>query len=116
MSFHMPCLAVVAFFLHTAVLGSVMISAFWSLINEIFDPHTGKRAVASIAAGATLGGVLGGVAAWRASALNAVPTMLPLLAAVSIVSSWGTLQLQRMPRATPAAKADDVVPEVSPTT
>jgi hypothetical protein len=113
LSFPMPRLAAVAFYLHTAVLGSVMISAFWSLINEIFDPHTAKRAVASIAAGGTLGGVLGGVAAWRASALIAVPTMLPLLAAVSVVSLWGTLQLQRA-GATLAVKAEGV-PEVLPT-
>ena len=102
LSFPAPRLAAVALYLHTAVFGAVVISAFWSLINEIFDPHTGKRAVASIAAGGTLGGVLGGVAAWRASELIALPTMLPVLAAMNVVSLWGTLRL-RSSAAAPAA-------------
>jgi ATP:ADP antiporter, AAA family len=109
LSFPAPRLAAVLVYLHTGVFGAAMISAFWSLINETFDPHTGKRAVASIAGGGTLGGVLGGVIAWRASDLIAVWTMLPLLAGVSMVSMWGTLHLmRRVPaRAAVAGTADD---------
>src|SRR4051794_25749308 len=51
-----PAMAV-AVFLHTAVFGPVLISAFWSLINERFDPHSARRAVARIALGGTIGGV-----------------------------------------------------------
>ena len=87
-----PRLAAVAVYLHTALFGASVISAFWSFINERFDPHTGKRAVRLIAGAGTLGGVLGGVLAWRASSVIAVPTMLPLLAAMNIVCLWGSLR------------------------
>jgi AAA family ATP:ADP antiporter len=101
LTFPAPRVAAVALYVHTGLFGAVMISAFWSLINETFDPHTGKRAVAAIAAGGTLGGILGGVAAWRASQLIALTTMLPLLAAVNVVSLWGTLGLQKTRAKTP---------------
>jgi HEAT repeat protein len=123
-SFTAPRLAAVAFYLHTGVFGAVTISAFWSLINELFDPHAGKRAAASVAMGGTVGGILGGIVALRASELIAVPTMLPLLAAMNVVCLWGTLRLRRAiampavseepprgrtlgPTSAPAAQRDD---------
>jgi HEAT repeat protein len=111
LSFPAPRLAAIALYLHTAVFGAVVISAFWSLINEIFDPHTGKPAVAAIAGGGTLGGVLGGVLAWRASEVIALPTMLPVLAAMNVVSLWGTLRLRSSPAAPKAIAEVSVVPE-----
>ena len=44
-----------------ATFGAVLISGFWSVVNERFDPHTAKQVVGRIAAGATVGGLLGGV-------------------------------------------------------
>ena len=108
-SFPAPRAAAVVFYLHIAVFGAVTISAFWSLISETFDPHAGKRAAASIAMGGTIGGVLGGIVAWRASELIAVPTMLPLLAAINVVSLWGTLRL----RTAIALPGVPVVPDVT---
>jgi len=92
-SFAAPRGAALALYLHTALFGPAVISAFWSLINEKFDPHSGKRAVSLITGGGTLGGVLGGIIAWRAAAVIAVPTMLPLLAAINLVCLWGTVRL-----------------------
>ena len=104
LSFPAPRLAAVAVYLHTALFGASVISAFWSFINERFDPHTGKRAVRWIAGAGTLGGVLGGVLAWRAASVIAVPTMLPLLAAMNVVCLWGSLRSrgsQTLPSAGP---------------
>jgi AAA family ATP:ADP antiporter len=92
LSFPAPRLAAVAVYLQTALFGASVISAFWSFVNERFDPRTGKRAVAFIAGGGTLGGVVGGVLAWRAASVIAVPTMLPLLAAMNLVCLWGCLR------------------------
>jgi hypothetical protein len=75
----------------TAVLGPVLLSAFWSLINERFDPHTAKRAVARIAGGGTLGGVVGGLSVWRASTLVDPHMVLLLLALVSAAGIAGVL-------------------------
>jgi AAA family ATP:ADP antiporter len=105
LSFFAPRLAAVAVYLQMALFGAAMISAFWSLINETYDPHTGRGAVAAITGGGTLGGLLGGLVAWRASTMFSVPTMLPLLAAVSLVASWGSFRL-RDPKATPLAPKD----------
>jgi len=92
LSFPAPRLAAIAVYLHSALFGASVLSAFWSYINERFDPHTGKRAVRLIAGAGTLGGVLGGVLAWRAASAIAVPTMLPLLAAMNVVCLWGSLR------------------------
>jgi ATP:ADP antiporter, AAA family len=111
-----PKAAAIALYLHTALFGAAMISAFWSLINETFDPHTGKRAVNWIAGGGTLGGVLGGIAAWRASALIEVPTMLPLLAGANVICFWGSMRLRELNSRGPAAESADaaVTVETSP--
>jgi hypothetical protein len=55
--------AAVVLYVHMGVFGALLISGFWSVINERFDPHTAKRTIANIAAAATLGGLLGGVIA-----------------------------------------------------
>lgn len=74
-----PAVVAVAVYLHTALLSPVMLTTFWSFVNERFDPHTAKRAFSRITGGGTLGGVVGGLAAWRASMLVDLPTMLLLL-------------------------------------
>jgi len=108
--FFAPRLAAVAVYLHTALFGASVISAFWSLINERFDPHTGKRAVAFIASGGTLGGIVGGILAWRAASVITVPTMLPLLAAMNFVCLWGSLRSRKAempPRVSPPVASED---------
>ncbi len=51
-------------FLHTAAFGGAVVSGFWSVINERFDPYTAKRVMGRVAGGATIGGMLGGGATW----------------------------------------------------
>jgi AAA family ATP:ADP antiporter len=91
----MPRLAAVALYLFTSLFGAAMVSAFWSLVDERFDPHTSRQAATAIATGGTVGGLLGGLAAWRISHLVAVPTMLPLLAGASLVSMGCSLRMRR---------------------
>ncbi len=86
-----PRAAALLVYLHTALFGPATISTFWSLINESFDPHAAKRAVARIAGGGTLGGVLGGVTSWRASTLVRPATVLLILAILNGLAVVGTL-------------------------
>src|SRR5687768_1110738 len=65
--FRAPRISALVVYLAMAVLGPVILSTFWSVINEHFDPHRAKRAVARVTAGATLGGVIGGLATWGLS-------------------------------------------------
>lgn len=103
LSFEMPRLSAVGLYVHTALFGTAVISAFWSLMNEAFDPHAGKPAVAWITAGGTLGGVIGGIAAWRASSVIAVPTMLPFLAGMNLLCVGGTFGMVARPARPPDA-------------
>ncbi|MBX3220124.1 MAG: hypothetical protein KF795_06355 [Labilithrix sp.] len=82
----------IAVYAHTAVFGSAIGSAFWSLVNERFDPHEAKRLVGRITSGGTIGGVIGGLLVWRASSHISVPMMLALLATMSVVGLWGSLR------------------------
>ena len=111
LSFYAPRLAALALYIATALFGAAMLSAFWSLVNETFDPHTSRRAATLIASGGTLGGLLGALAAWRMSALVSVPTMLPLLAGASLVSFWGSRRVAHREgsSAVPGARADEPV-------
>lgn len=100
-------LAAVLFYVHYAALGAVLISGFWSVINERFDPRTAKRVLGKIAAGGTLGGVAGGLFAAQAANVVAVTTMLPLLAALHLACGWLSLALGRSGHSAPAAAPAD---------
>jgi hypothetical protein len=78
-----PRPAAVAVYLHHALLGAVLVSGFWSLVTERFDPHAAKRAMGAIGAGASLGGVLGGLLTWAAAARLSPRAMLLVLSLVS---------------------------------
>ncbi len=91
----------VALYLHYAALGAVLISGFWSVVNERFDPRTAKRYVGRIAAGATVGGLLGGLLAERVAVLFTMETMFPILAGIHLLCAVLVLgvpaQWQRRP-------------------
>ena len=70
----------VVVYLHVAALGSFLVSGFWSMINERFDPRTGKKKIVLIGRSAAIGGLLGGIVAERMAAFSAAISMLPILA------------------------------------
>src|SRR5262245_56042281 len=72
-------------YLHMAGFGAILVSGFWSIISELFDPRTAKAQIGRIAAGGTLGGLFGGVLAERTGALFSVNAMLPVLAALHLM-------------------------------
>ena len=86
-----PKVAAIVLYLHMAVFGAILISGFWSVISERFDPHSAKRTIARIAAAATLGGVVGGLVAERVTALGEVRTMLLVLSSLHLLCVAGVL-------------------------
>ncbi|HYN03253.1 MAG TPA: hypothetical protein VE359_12465 [Vicinamibacteria bacterium] len=74
-----PRAAAVLLYLHVAAFGGALVSGFWSMVNERFDPYTARKVVGRIAAGATAGGVVGGFLVW------AVSRVLPPSAAVLLL-------------------------------
>lgn len=89
-----PGVAAVAVFLHYNALGALLISGFWSVLSERFDPRTAKRAIGPIGAAGTAGGLVGGLLAERAAALLSVAAMLPILAALHVVCAAVLLRVR----------------------
>jgi ATP/ADP translocase len=90
-----PGVAAVAVYLHLALFGGTLLSGFWSLVNERFDPYTAKRVMGRIGFGASVGGVAGGLLAWGASRVVPVPAMLLVMAALTVAAMAGMLALGR---------------------
>ena len=77
--------AAVLVYLHYGALGALLVSGFWSLVNERFDPRTAKRQIGRIAVGGTVGGLLGGLLAERVAVYLSIDAMLPILATLHLV-------------------------------
>jgi AAA family ATP:ADP antiporter len=86
--------AAVLVYLHFTVLGALLISGFWSMVNERFDPRTAKRQMGRIGAAGTVGGLVGGLLAERTAALFSVDYMLPLLALLHVIATLGVRALR----------------------
>ncbi len=97
-----PRVAAVVLFLVVAALGALLISGFWSVINERFDPYSGKRFVARIGWGATAGGLAGGLLAERLAAAGAVTYVLLVLAALQVLCA---VLLRRVSSTAPVSSA-----------
>jgi hypothetical protein len=80
-----PQVAVAIIYLHVAVLGALLVSGFWSVVTERFDPHTAKKVIGRITAGATSGGLIGGLVAERVAAWLDARDMLLVLAGMSVL-------------------------------
>jgi hypothetical protein len=103
-----PQAAAVLLYLHSSVLGGVAISAFWSLLNERFDPHSAKPLLARVAAAATFGGLIGGVGAERVAALLSQRALLVVLAGIAAFALAGAMVVARgAPRRPVPAEAQD---------
>jgi len=74
-------------YVHVGLFGGLSISAFWSVVNERFDPHSARRTFSTIAFGFALGGLFGGLLAERMSAWFDVRAMLLALAPLNLVGA-----------------------------
>jgi hypothetical protein len=99
LSLSLPKLAAVAVYLHMAVFGATVVSGFWSLVNERFDPYTAKRVMGRIGLGASMGGVAGGLLAWSAAGTLPVTAMLLGMAAFNVVCLFALARLGASARA-----------------
>ncbi len=88
-------LAAVLFYLHFGGLGALLVSGFWALVNERFDPRSARGAIGRITTGASLGGLLGGILPERIGATLSLATMLPVLAGIHLVAGFLVHRLRR---------------------
>lgn len=105
-----PRAGAIAVYLHVAALGPVLLSGFWSLVNERFDPRSAKAALGRIAAVGTLGGLAGGLLAERLVGRFGVLAMLPALALAQAWCAWSTARLAPSAKAGPVAASLDAPP------
>jgi AAA family ATP:ADP antiporter len=99
-----PRAAAVGIWLHVAAFGGALVSGFWSLVNERFDPYTLRRTVGRIGTGAAAGGVAGGLLVWVASRVLPPATLLLVLA---VLGALGAAALTR-------TRSADVAPPAPP--
>jgi ATP:ADP antiporter, AAA family len=84
-------------YLHVSAVTGLILSGFWSIVNERFDPHALRLSIARITLGGTLGGFVGGLSAERIAAwAGARHTLIELagfslLAALAVRTSFGPL-------------------------
>ena len=101
----------VAIYLHLAAAGAVLLSGFWSLVSERFDPAGARAAYGRISAAGTMGGIAGSVSAERIAATISPDSVLLLLAILHVICAGGVAMMRRAPALLP--RRPDVDEEVS---
>jgi hypothetical protein len=100
-----PWVAVVVY-LHVGGFGGLLLSGFWSMVSERFDPRGARAHFGRIAAAGTVGGALGGLAAERIAVMLPSTTVLLLLAALHLCCAAGVWWLGRAPVLLPEPATD----------
>ncbi len=83
-----PGITAVVIYLHIVGFGAILLSGFWSLVNELFDPREARKYFGAIAGTGTAGGIAGGVLAERVSTLVSAPAVLLVLALLHFGCAW----------------------------
>ena len=97
----------VAIYLHVAGLSILLLSGFWSLTSELFDPRAAKTRYGRIAAAGTIGGLAGGAAAAQSGATLSESGALLMLAALHACCAVGVLVLGGGRASRPGPRASD---------
>jgi ATP:ADP antiporter, AAA family len=106
-----PGVAAVLLYLQVAATGGSLLSGYWSVVNERFDPWTAKRVVSRLGLGASLGGVVGGLLAFVVAGLAPVATMILLTASLNVGALVG---LVRFGASAPRSRLVPPSPSASP--
>lgn len=81
-----PKFSSIAFYVYMIGPNAILLSSYWSLLNERFDPREAKRVFARVTAGGTLGGLLsGGLADVVADHYGPV-SLFPMLAVLQFIA------------------------------
>ena len=86
--------AAILVYLHYGCFGALLISGFWSFLNERFDPRTAKRVSGQITGAGAVGGVVGGVVASQVGRGLPVTAMIPVLAIFHLVCAGAVLRVK----------------------
>jgi HEAT repeat protein len=107
--------AAILVYLHLTGLGALLVSGFWAMVNERFDPSTARRTIGQITAGGSLGGLLGGVLPERVGAVLPLTAMLPILAGLQLIAAGLVIGVEHgaPPESTSPERVQDRKPTLS---
>lgn len=83
-----PKVVATVVYVHQMLLGPILVSGFWSIVSECFDPRTARKVLGIVGGGATIGAVLGAAIAERVAALLGAEALLPTVALLQIIAMW----------------------------
>src|SRR5262245_57790931 len=92
----------VAIYLHQAGVVALLLSGFWSLVSERFDPAGARATYGRIAAAGTAGGIAGSFIAERMSTTVGPDAVLPVLAALHVFCSLVVAMMRGAPALLPS--------------
>ena len=101
-----PRVAACAIYLHVVAFGAILLSGFWSVMSESFDPRSAKTVFGRISGMGTLGGLCGGILAERVAAWvspSAVVVALAILHMMCASLLWRAFPSPVAPRRTAEA-------------
>ena len=90
-----PRVASLVVYLHMFALGFLLLSGFWVMLSEEFDPREAKAKIGRIAAAGTLGGLAGGLVAERVVAWSRAESLMLLLSLVHLLCGFLLLRIVR---------------------
>lgn len=87
-----------------SVLTIILMTQFWMIINEVFNPREAKRLIGFCGSGGILGGIVGGLLARFLTKVNLANLLLPLacamlFACIFVVRAIFTVRKKRLPSA-----------------
>jgi hypothetical protein len=103
-----PRATTIAIYFHLSISGAILVSGFWSIINERFDVQTAKRGIGRIGVGATLGGILGGLIAQGTAVYLSTDMIMLVLAILQLFCALALFTL-RGARVRPRRTTPDLV-------
>ncbi len=91
----MPRIITVVLYLHATVLTSLLISGYWSIINERYDPYSAKKIVSQLVIFNALGTIFGGAAANGVAELIDSRAIIAMLALLHVLVALALYQVAR---------------------
>jgi hypothetical protein len=91
-------------YLHLAAVGAILLSGFWSLIAERFDPAGARAAYGRITAAGMVGGIASSVVVHRIATEAGSASVLALLTLLHLLCTCGVVIMGRTPPLLPRAQ------------
>ncbi len=100
-----PKASAVLFYFYMIGPNAILLSTYWSLLNERFDPRQAKKLFGRVTAGGTFGGVVSGALADQVADHFGPSALLPLLGLLQLIAFLLVWRLARPVQPRPAGHA-----------